>query len=173
MKTFSLSSIITGTVLVATLMACGSKTKPQEPEKKDPYARMKTMNWVVGKWELVNKDTVSTEIWQLKNDSVYAGISMDVKGGKDTIRYEDATIEQRGTEIYFIPVMKDQNEGKPVEFKMTATASTDTRLVFENPQHDFPKKIIYEIKGDSLLASISGPMKGQEVTIPFPMVKKK
>ena len=42
----------------------------------------------------------------------------------------------------------------PTEFTLTAHAAQ--RAVFENPQHDFPKRIIYERRGDVMNARIDG-----------------
>jgi hypothetical protein len=153
-------------------LACGSQNKEQKPpigESKNRYEKIKNMEWLVGTWNLACNDTLSTEVWILKNDSVYAATSMDVKGGKDTLRYENITIEQIGNEVYYIPVIKTQNEGKPVRFKLTQ--QNKNQVVFENPDHDFPKKITYALRNDSLVAEISGPVEGKEISMVFPMVK--
>jgi len=168
MKTKVFFSILIGT----TILSCGNKTKTDpKPELKDKFEKMKTIQWLVGKWEMKLGDTLSSENWVMKNDSTYTGISMDVVAGKDTIRFEQITIEQRGVDIFYVPVVKGQNDGKPVDFKMTAFE--DKKLTFENPEHDFPKKIIYSISGDTLLPSIYGPMEGQDISMEFPMLKVK
>lgn len=42
-------------------------------------------------------------------------------------------------------------------------------VVFENPEHDFPKKIFYRRQGpDSLVAGIEGPRGGLTRTINYP-----
>src|SRR5688572_25991425 len=110
------------TGLLLFCISCGgnkSKSEPKE-EVKDKFEKMKSFTWLAGKWEITNGDTVSTEIWTITNDSVITAVSMDIKAGKDTLRYEDITIEQRGSDIFYIPVMKDQNDGKPVLFKLAS-----------------------------------------------------
>ncbi len=173
MKKGTIFQLIAGIFLASSIVACGTKKAKEEPKANNTntYEKIKSMNWLVGKWQLVNKDTISTETWELKNDSVYSATSMDIKAGKDTLRYEDITIEQKGADVFYIPVMKDQNDGKPVSFKLTSMEGQ--RMVFENPDHDFPKKISYELKGDSLIAEISGPMEGTEVSMKFPMIRVK
>ena len=61
-----------------------------------------------------------------------------------------------------MPRAFNQNAGKPVEFKMSA--ATPDSFVFENPAHDFPKKIIYQfVRGkNQILASIEGNGKRME-----------
>jgi hypothetical protein len=48
---------------------------------------------------------------------------------------------------------------------------TANEVVFENPAHDFPKKITYKRDGDALTAAIEGPMGGQLRKIEFPYKK--
>ena len=46
---------------------------------------------------------------------------------------------------------------------------SDTSAVFENPSHDFPRRVGYRRLGaDSLLAWIEGTQKGQPKRIEFP-----
>lgn len=160
-------------LLVISIASCGGKKTPETPvvENKDPYEKIKSMNWIIGKWNMGNGDTLSTETWEMKNDSVFSSISMDVKNGKDTLRYEEITIEQKGNEVFYIPVVKGQNDGKGVNFKLTSAEGQ--KLVFENPDHDFPKKITYQLSGDTLYAEISGPMGRHDVVMKFPMVRAK
>jgi hypothetical protein len=47
--------------------------------------------------------------------------------------------------IYTATVLKE-NQGKGVNFMLTKTDSTFT---FENPNHDFPKKIVYQKLNDT------------------------
>ncbi len=49
--------------------------------------------------------------------------------------------------------------GPPTEFRMVELAAN--RVVFENPTHDFPQRVIYERNGDTLHARIEGTMNGR------------
>ncbi len=169
MKTRIIFFILQGTILIS----CGNKKITETPisENKKTYEKIKGMNWLVGNWTMGNGDTISSETWGVKNDSILFATSMDIRAGKDTLRYEDITIEQKGNDVFYIPVVKEQNGGKPVSFKLTATDGQ--KLIFENPDHDFPKRITYELAGDTLFAEISGPMEGQDVSMKFPMVRAK
>jgi hypothetical protein len=44
-------------------------------------------------------------------------------------------------------------------FAMTSHA--EQRAVFENPEHDFPQRIVYERDGDMMAARIEGPIDGR------------
>lgn len=47
----------------------------------------------------------------------------------------------------------------PTAFAMTS--NDEQRVVFENPAHDFPQRIIYERDRDVMVARIEGPMDGR------------
>jgi hypothetical protein len=66
----------------------------------------------------------------------------------------------------------DQNDAKPVRFEMTSI--TDKQVVFENPAHDYPNKIVYnKTAEDSLIAEISGLKKGKPASEQFRMTRQK
>ena len=74
--------------------------------------------------------------------------------------------------LYYIPVVKNQNDGLPVKF--AATTITKEKIVFENAQHDFPQVISYtKINKDSLVAEIAGTKNGKERKQVFPMKRVK
>ena len=57
--------------------------------------------------------------------------------------------------LYYGATVSGQNEGKQVLF--TATYIASGHLVFENPGHDFPTRIVYKLKDNSHLdVNISG-----------------
>ena len=133
--------------------------------------QLKKAAWLIGTWKHQSSRGSSTETWHKLNDSTYAAKSYILRG-TDTVSAESIRMEQRGGNLYYIPTVKNQNQGKSVSFKLTT--SSNGQLVFENPEHDFPQKISYTpIKSDSLLAEISGSYKGKERAIKFPMKKEK
>jgi hypothetical protein len=86
----------------------------------------------------------------------------------NTLFAEKVRLEQRKNDLFYIVSVPNQNEEQPVAFKLTS--STNDYLVFENPEHDFPKKITYKlVTKDSLYAEISGDGKSQG--FPFTKIK--
>ena len=77
------------------------------------------------------------------------GVSRTIAGDK-TVEFEYLRIEQRADAIYYVAHPKARCPG--TDFKLTR--ATTTEAVFENPQHDFPKRIIYRKTDDGLTASI-------------------
>lgn len=132
-----------------------------------PSIKIEKATWLLGNWQNKTPRGILTESWQKKDDSTYTGKSAFVRGA-DTLSSETLTLEERKGRLYYIPVVKNQNNGQPVTF--TLTSASANQLVFENPAHDFPQKITYTlITNDSLVAVISGVRNGQERAQQFPM----
>jgi len=132
---------------------------------------IKKAKWLIGTWENKTSKGSIYETWSKKNDNEFSGKSYIVKEN-DTIVFENIRLVQDQDGLFYIPIVKNQNEGLPVRFA-TKTVS-ETQLIFENPQHDFPQIISYiKISSDSLVAEISGTKNGQERTQTFSMKRVK
>ena len=78
------------------------------------------------------------------------GMSRTIAGDK-TVEFEYLRIEQRESGIYYVAHPKARCPG--TDFKLMRVSSSEA--VFENPEHDFPKRIIYrKTAADALTASI-------------------
>jgi hypothetical protein len=109
------------------------------------------------------------EEWNQLNDSTFSGKSYMITA-TDSIALESILLRKEGNDLYYIPIVKGQNNDQPVKFKLTSADGTS--MVFENPSHDFPQKISYTLEGErSLMAEISGMMNGQQRSRKFPMRK--
>lgn len=118
----------------------------------------KDMKWLVGTWKITKANGTLIEQWKITDDSTLAGVSYYVRG-TDTIPQEDVALIWRKGNWYYNPTVSNQNEEKPVSFKIIFFRGTE--FVAENPNHDFPQKIYYRLKGKELLASIEGTVKGK------------
>lgn len=154
-------------ICALSVLSCGNKQADAVIPKYEELAKAK---WLLGKWGISSPEGNMVEAWEIKNDSTYAGKTHFIIG-TDTVFTETISLEQRGKDVNYVTQMANQNEGKPVAFKMTK--ANEKQLVFENPTHDFPQKITYTLKGDSLLAEISGMNKGKAAKESFPMGKLK
>lgn len=164
-------------IMITFLGAC-TKTKTAEPVTEQAGEKinigedkLKQASWVLGEWRNNTPKGVLSEVWQVQDDSTYAGKSSFVVG-KDTVSSETVALGVRGGKLLYIPTVKNQNNGQPVTF--TEKTVTSTEMVFENPAHDFPQRITYTHPSeDSLVAVISG-MKGDgEKSLKFPMQRVK
>jgi hypothetical protein len=152
--------------LASIVISCNNNSIPTTHTNK-----IAKISWLIGEWHNNSPDGHLTETWVQQSDSIFAGKSFFIVGN-DTVFSEAITIAQEGEELLYIPLIKTQNNGLPVKFKLTI--ASNKQLVFENPEHDFPQKITYTlINNDSLLAEISGVTKGQPQLEQFPMNRGK
>lgn len=99
-------------------------------------------DFLQGTWKMENKEIY--EHWDKLNDSTLKGFSYELKGGQMAIS-EYLDISRIKKEITYTATVLNQNQSKGIDFKLTKTDSTFT---FENPNHDFPKKIVYQKLND-------------------------
>lgn len=119
---------------------------PQTPTIAD-------LSWISGDWQTApGGRTQIEEHWTNVAGGTIMGMSRTVAGDK-TAEFEYLRIEQRADGVYYVAHPKARCPG--TDFKLTRASATEA--VFENPQHDFPKRIIYRKSGDdALTASIDG-----------------
>ncbi len=116
------------------------------------------LSWIVDRWISPPGESITYENWVKLDDTTFSGESHTIKNG-DTIFTEQLKIEKIGEDIYYTAVAK-HNPG-PVHFKLVELG--ENKAVFENPEHDFPKRIVYMLKDDgSLYARIEGKNKKGE-----------
>jgi hypothetical protein len=140
-------------------------------QKSKEVSKIVVADWLLGNWENKSDDGDLLETWTKVNDSVYDGESYFIKG-KDTLHFEKIQMKQKGEALYYIATVKGQNNDKPVTFKHNDTIQK--QLVFENPKHDFPQKIVYsQITKDSIVIEISGIQQGKPSSDRFSMKKSK
>ncbi len=153
--------IFTAVVGLATLCAWTAK------QSND----IKKAEWLIGTWENKTSKGSVYETWNKESDDKLLGKSYIIKE-KDTIVFENIQLVQEKSGLFYIPTVKKQNNNLPIRFA-TKTIS-ETKLIFENPQHDFPQIISYtRIGNDSLIAEISGVKNGQERRQTFSMKRVK
>jgi uncharacterized protein DUF6265 len=111
------------------------------------------ISWISGDWQTEPGGRRQIEEhWTKVAGESMLGMSRTVAGDK-TVEFEYLRIEQRADGIYYVAHPKARCPG--TDFKLTR--ATATEAVFENPQHDFPKRIIYrKTADDALTASIDG-----------------
>ena len=125
-----------------------------------PTSELEQFEWLLGTWENNTPRGSIYESWVRKSDSEFSGKSYALNAA-DTIIFETVSLLAKDGEVYYIPVVRDQNAGKPVAFKTTFSSSS--KFIVENPAHDFPQVISYTRTGqDQLVAEISGPSKNGE-----------
>ncbi len=110
--------------------------------------------WLEGTWASGDSIGFSGEAWTELNDTMLIGEGL-FNMPDNTILIEELNIFISGGSMHYAAIVPDQNEGYEIIF--TASYISSDSLVFENPEHDYPKKIIYIRKpGNKLQVMIIG-----------------
>ena len=146
---------------LVVLLALTTQVSAQTPTLTD-------IAWISGAWQSAPGGRRQIEEhWTSVGGGSMLGMSRTVAGEK-TVEFEYLRIEQRADGIYYVAHPKARCPG--TDFKLTRASATEA--VFENPQHDFPKRIIYR-KGadDSLTATIDGGEGTKAISYPYKRIK--
>ena len=113
--------------------------------------------WMAGSWRSEDGGgAVSEEIWSAPGGGIMLGMHRDVTAKRTS--YEFIRIAETAEGIVYFA----SPSGRPATpFRLTELA--DQRAVFANPQHDFPKRIIYWRDDARLCARVEGDgIEGEE-----------
>ncbi len=126
------------------------------------------ISWISGDWQTAPGGRAQIEEhWTNAAGATMMGMSRTVAGEK-MVEFEYLRIEQRADGIYYVAHPKARCPG--TDFKLTRSSATEA--VFENPQHDFPKRIIYrKTADDALTASIDGGEGTKSMSYAFKRIK--
>ncbi len=134
-------------VLLAAALLCACAT----PVRADAMP-----DWLEGAWLSCAGGVEVSEIWTGAGSGVLVGVNLT---------------RARSAQFEFLRIGPGAGAGRvsffgspggapPVEFPMRVHDSQ--RVVFENPTHDFPQRVIYARDGADLTARIEGTMNGRE-----------
>ncbi|MBK8179465.1 MAG: hypothetical protein IPK67_11390 [Planctomycetes bacterium] len=114
------------------------------------------MEWLAGAW--VGKRSSGTSIeerWSPALGGAMLAVSRTVNTSGKMVAFEYLRIVERDGGLVYIA----QPGGKtPTEFVLSALE--ENRAVFENPRHDYPKRIVYELSAEGVLSATIGQTKG-------------
>lgn len=117
------------------------------------------IEWLTGTWTRTNTKPgrAGAEVWTKKSTNELTGRGVSLKG-TDTTFVEKLKIVAKDGKLFYVADVPQNNTETWFEF----TSVSDKSFVCENPKHDFPKKIVYEIDGSNLKATISGDGKSMD-----------
>lgn len=98
--------------------------------------------WLPGTWELQESEFPTFEVWAFTHEGSLSGESYQVKAGEKHLS-ETFRIYQHGQAIFYEATVPTQNEGRSIVFRLHTSA--DSSYHFENPAHDFPQFIRYQL----------------------------
>ena len=128
------------------------------------YCQSVFPEFLIGTWKIEAEERY--EHWDKMNNDQLRGVSYKLNQGRVIIEeYSEIVKSAKGIVYKASPV--GQNNGKTIEFKQTRA---DSLFVFENPIHDFPKKIIYKLLNSNQVQVIISD--GDKKKIGYRMVKQ-
>lgn len=117
-------------------------------------ATIDDMNWLAQAWVGTRRTSSIEERWGPPLGGAMLGVSRTVSRGRMSAFEYLRIVERDGGLVYIA-----QPAGRtPTEF--TLTKLDNKRAVFENPRHDFPQRITYELSDEGALTASIGFIKG-------------
>jgi hypothetical protein len=129
---------------------------PAWPAAQTAKPTLDGLAWMAGSWSGETRGIQMEEHWTAPKSNSMIGVHRDVGKGR-TLGFEFLRIEQQGDQIVYLSMPNGRSPATPFSLK----EASGTRVVFENPSHDFPQRIIYWKDGNDLRARIEGTMNGK------------
>lgn len=108
-----------------------------------------------------DKSTYRFEVWEYYDDSTFRGMGGKVKES-DTVFKEKLWLQLRQGRLYYMANAEGQNGNRYITFPCIETRGS---YVFSNPQHDFPKNIVYHfVNPTEMYVEINADMNGEALT---------
>jgi hypothetical protein len=136
-------------VVIALLVGLPSAVEAQKPAAPTDGPTLERVGWLAGCWRMSVSGITIEEQWMAPRGGTMVGMNRTVRGGA-TVGYEYLLISREDSVLVYAA---DPTRQAPTEFRSTAVRQG--LATFENPQHDFPRRIMYRrIAPDSLIAQI-------------------
>jgi hypothetical protein len=135
----------------------GHAPEPTVVELKGDDGDLAELSWMTGSWAGSDTDPQFDEHWTHASGGTMLGVNRTVVQNR-TVFFEYLRIEKTSAGIVYQASPKGRNP--PTPFRLVQ--SEPRRAVFENPEHDFPQKIIYWRDNDVLHARIEGQENGKQ-----------
>jgi Domain of unknown function (DUF6265) len=155
------TQLLSGSIILSSIFLLSACSTTEETE-------VNSLKWMLGKWQSSTEEGILYEEWKKVNDSTYSGHAYAITPEGDTTFSETAEITKiNGAITYSVTV----NEESTTDF---ALVDNQDIAVFENVDHDFPQRIIYQkLAKDSLFARIEGTVDGEDQFEEYRYVKSK
>jgi hypothetical protein len=136
---------VRGLLTVTFLLGIACSSSPPAAVNQD----LETLGWLVGCWQMAAGGTVVDEHWMAPSGNAMLGMSRTVKDGR-LVGYELMLLVNTDLGL----VYRAHPSGQAMA-NFHATESGRRGVVFENPSHDFPRRIAYwPVGADGLKARV-------------------
>jgi len=151
------SAISLVTAIVLAGLAGAGAVSATEPEPAPVVHDIAELGWMAGTWSGTAEGVTMEEHWMPPGDGLMVGVHRDLRPGRPPF-FEFLRIEARPDGVFYMASPRGRDA---TPFKLASLEHK--RVVFENPEHDYPQRIIYWAEGEDILhARIEGTNDGKE-----------
>jgi hypothetical protein len=130
---------------------------------QSPAPRIDSLQWLSGCWTMTSSAVVIEEHWMRPAGGTMLGMSRTIRDGRTT-EFEFLQIRDDSGRLVYDARPSGQ---PPATFPLLKLGGNE--VVFEDPAHDFPQRIIYRRGTDgNVTARIEGTKNGQVREIDYP-----
>lgn len=128
---------------------------PEDIELPTPAeAGIDDLAWLAGAWLAAGETSSTEERWSPPGGGAMLGVSRTVKNGR-MVGFEYLRIVERDGGLVYVA---QPGGNPPTEFVLTGLGAQ--RAVFDNPRHDSPQRIVYELTAEGRLVASVGFLHG-------------
>ncbi len=150
-------------VLSVTGLAGIGMLRGVPPLRQEPAVPISRVAWMAGCWEQRRGALIVEEQWMLPRGRSMLGMSRTVRADSTT-EFETLFLREEAETLVYHATPSGQPPGT---FRMIAL--TDTSVVFQRTEEDFPKRILYRrLSPDSMVARIEGTIEGRPKGLDLP-----
>ncbi len=135
-------------LLLGMMMSCS--TDETTLPAGNPELKLTQLEWMVGRWLRDAEGGQSEEVWSSLSGGTMMGTNRTVKA-QQTASFEFMQLQEGDFGVRYRAWPGGDG---PTTFALTEVALG--HAVFENPDHDFPKRVVYKRHVDTLSAEIYG-----------------
>ncbi len=118
------------------------------------------LSWMAGYWLSCEDGREVSETWSDPRGGVMAGTTLTVgRSGRGAVEFARIMPRQDGR----LAFLAQPNGTAPTAFALVGTGPMQAE--FENPDHDFPQRVLYRREGEALVGRIEGQQDGQAVAV--------
>lgn len=110
------------------------------------------LDWLAGYWLSCEDGRDVAETWSERRGGVMMGYTITT--GPQAFSWEQMRIETGEPDGALSFIAQPRGAEGPVAFRLVRAGAREA--VFENPQHDFPQRVIYRRSGNRLTGRIEG-----------------
>lgn len=122
---------------------------PFGPAQASDCKSLDSLRWLLGDWTADGSKTTFHESWVEVGPRIFQGTGTERAKANGAVNDgEELRLVEMAGEVFY--VSKVTHNELPVAFRLNACS--DGRFVFDNPAHDFPRRLEYRLQPDGRLA---------------------